>query len=206
VSRRSGPPDDRRARRRQKPEEEEARDPTPDALRGSPSRSLMRWLDRAVLALGFLLSWGFAAIALMMVWEVGARYGFNRPTIWAHEIAGLLAGAAFIAGGAYCMVEGSHMRVSLLLDRMPPRLRWAAEALSLVVGTVFLLGLTVSMWGIAQRSFFRFDAAGTWRPERSGTSWNTPAPAILKLMLLIGAALFLLVVLRRAVALVRGRD
>lgn len=166
----------------------------------------MRWFDRLILALGGLLSWGFAVIALVMVCEVVLRYGFNRPTIWAHEIAGLLAAAAFIIGGAVCMVEGTHMRVTLLVDRWRPGWRRLAEALGLAVGVVFLTGLSVAMWSIVQRSLFRFTPDGVWMPERSGTSWNTPAPGILKLMLFIGAVLFLLAVLRRGIALMRGRD
>jgi C4-dicarboxylate transporter DctQ subunit len=166
---------------------------------------MLRLFDRVILSLGAALSWGFMAIALMMVYEVVMRYGFGRPTIWAHEIAGLLAGAAFIIGGAVCMVEGSHIRVTLLIDKLPPRLRLLFEKLGLLVGVVFLSGLTIAMWAIVQRSLWRFNALGEWMPERSGTSWNTPAPAFLKTLLLIGAALFLLAVIRRGIDLLRGR-
>lgn len=167
---------------------------------------MLRLFDRLMLILGSALSWGFLAIALMMLYEVVARYGLGRPTIWAHEIAGLLAGAAFIIGGVVCMVEGSHIRVTLLTERLPPLPRRLLEGLGLIAGMIFLTGLTVAMWAIVQRSLLRFNAAGVWIPERSGTSWNTPAPAFLKTMLLIGAALFLLAVIRRGIDLMRGRD
>ncbi len=167
---------------------------------------MLRLFDRLILALGAALSWGFLAIALMMVYEIVMRYGFGRPTIWAHEIAGLLAGAAFIIGGAVCMVEGSHIRVTLLIDKLPPLPRRLFEGLGLLVGVIFLTGLAVAMWSITQNSLLRFNAAGMWTPERSGTSWNTPAPAFLKGMLLIGAVLFLLAVIRRGIDLMRGRD
>jgi TRAP-type C4-dicarboxylate transport system permease small subunit len=167
---------------------------------------MLRLFDRLMLVLGSALSWGFLAIALMMLFEVVARYGFGRPTIWAHEIAGLLAAAAFVIGGAVCMVEGSHIRVTLLTERLPPLPRRLLEGVGLVAGVIFLAGLTLAMWAIVQRSLLRFSAAGVWMPERSGTSWNSPAPAFLKAMLLVGAVLFLLAVVRRGADLLRGRD
>ena len=165
----------------------------------------MNPMDRLALLLGRLSAWAFPVIALMMGYEVVARYAFRAPTFWAHEIAGLIGAVTFVLGGAYCMAEGSHMRVTLLIDRWSGLRRRAAELLALVCGAVFLLGLTVAMWGIVARNALRFDAAGNWMPERSGSSWNTPAPAILKMALLFGAALFLLVVLGRLVRLIRDR-
>lgn len=157
----------------------------------------MNWLDRFVIGVGRLLSWGFLVIALMMAYEIVVRYGFNAPTIWAHEIAGFIAAVAFIFGGAYCMAERSHMRIGLLADKAPPAVRRVLDLLSLLAGVVFLGGLAVAMWSISDRALLRFTADGLWMPERSGTSWNTPLPSFAKLALLLGAALFLLVVLRQ---------
>lgn len=165
---------------------------------------MRRWVDRVALGVGAAAGWAFPVIALLMGWEVIARYVFGAPTFWAHEIAGLIAGVAFIFGGAYCMADRSHMRVTLLIDRMRPRPRWAVELLSLICGTIFLVGLVVAMWGIVDKSLLKFAVDGTWTPERSGSTWSTPAPAYLKTALLIGAALFLAVVLRRAIGLLRG--
>lgn len=163
----------------------------------------MRAVDRASAIIGKGLAWAFPVIALMMGYEVIARYVFDAPTFWAHEIAGLLAAIAFIFGGAMCMAEDSHMRVTLLRERMGRRMSRASDALSLACGVLFLSGLTVAMWGIVERNAWRFGADGAWNPERSGSSWNTPAPALLKIALLLGAALFLLVVLVRCYRLFR---
>lgn len=102
------------------------------------------------------------------------------------------------------MAERSHMRVTLLIDRMRPARRKAAEALSLLCGAIFLIGLTVAMWGIVDRSLLKFGPDGAWTPEMSGNSWPTPAPAFLKGALLAGAALFLAVLLKQAIALFRA--
>ena len=162
----------------------------------------MTWIIRR---LAELASYGFAVIVLMMVYEVVARYGFGAPTFWAHEIAGLLGAVAFIMGGAYCMIDGSHMRVTALSERMPPFVRRLADILALGCGALYLAALAYSGWMISQRSLFRFMPDGTWFPERSGSSWNTPLPAFIKFALFVGAVLFLAVVLKQLVQRLRGR-
>ncbi|WP_299652049.1 TRAP transporter small permease subunit [uncultured Tateyamaria sp.] len=163
----------------------------------------MNWLIRK---LSETASYGLGVIVVMMVFEVVARYGFGAPTFWAHEIAGLLGAVAFLLGGAYCMTGGSHMRVTALSDRFPPALKRVSEGLALCCGAIYLGALAYSGWLISQRSLFRYMPDGTWFPERSGSSWNTPLPAFIKFALFIGAVLFLAVVLRQLVTLVRTGD
>ncbi|MEM8850322.1 MAG: TRAP transporter small permease subunit [Pseudomonadota bacterium] len=163
-------------------------------------------MDRIILALGRLASWGFAIIILMMVYEVVARYGFGAPTIWAHEIAGLLGAIAFLLAGAYCMVEDGHMRITAFVDGMRAGTQRLFRIVGYVCGAIYLGGLAFSAFQIANRAAFRFMDDGTWFPERSGTSWNTPLPAYVKVALFVGAALFLLVVLRALYRALRGQD
>lgn len=140
----------------------------------------------------------------MMVYEVVARYGFGAPTFWAHEIAGLLGATAFLFGGAYCMIDGSHMRVTVLIERMSPRFRHLAEILALCCGMIYLSALAYAGWFIAQRSLFRFMPDGLWFPERSGSSWNTPLPAFTKFALFVAAVLFLIVVVKQLISRISG--
>ena len=163
-------------------------------------------MTRLIRILGEIASYGFAVIVLMMVFEVIARYGFGAPTFWAHEIAGLLGATAFLIGGAFCMAEDSHMRVTVLIERLPRAWQRAADILGLLCGAVYLGALSYSGWLIAQRSLFRFMPDGSWFPERSGSSWNTPLPGFIKFALFVSAALFLAVVLQRLVAHLRRAD
>ncbi|QPH53692.1 TRAP transporter small permease subunit [Pontivivens ytuae] len=156
----------------------------------------MRFLDTFALWLGRITAWFFGAIILVMVFEVVARYGFGAPTAWAHEISVLLAGAAFIFGGAFCMAEGTHMRISFLVEKHP-RLERLSHWLSLVAGAIYLSGLAYASWRMAERAIWRFALDGSWIPERTGSTFNSPLPSYLKAMLFLGALLFLLVLLRR---------
>ncbi|MEQ9259029.1 MAG: TRAP transporter small permease subunit [Roseovarius sp.] len=157
----------------------------------------MTFLDRFALALGRFAAWAFAAIVLLMVYEVVARYGFNSPTIWAHEASVALAAFAFVFGGAFCMAERSHMRIGFLTDSRP-RLARLSRWLSIGAGTVYLGGLAYAAYRQADRAIFRFALDGSWNPERSGSTLNAPLPAYLKGLLFVGAVLFLAVLLRQA--------
>ncbi len=157
----------------------------------------MSFIERFALALGRLAAWAFAGIVLLMVYEVVARYGFNRPTIWAHEASVALASFAFIVGGAYCMAEGTHMRIGFLTDGRP-RLARLSRWLTVGAGAVYLTGLAYGAFRQADRALFRFALDGSWTPERSGSTLNSALPAFLKGLLFLGAVLFLLVLLRQA--------
>lgn len=159
----------------------------------------MRWIDRFALWLGHLSAWAFGAIILLMVYEVVARYGFQSPTIWAHEISVALAAFAFVAGGAFCMAEGSHMRIGFLVDKTRP-LRTLSHWLAIVAGSIYLSGLAYGAYRQAERAIFRVSFDGSWNPERSGSTFNSPLPAYLKGLLFIGAVLFLTVLVRRILA------
>lgn len=157
------------------------------------------FLDRIALWCGRASMWCFAVIVLIMVYEVVARYAFNAPTIWAHESAVLLASFAFVFGGAFCMAEGTHMRITLLVDKRPIFARFS-DLLSLLVGTIYLAGLTFAAWKMVERAVWRFSLSGEWDPERSGSTLNSPLPSYLKILLLFGGALFLLVVVRQLIS------
>lgn len=152
----------------------------------------MAILDRLALALGRAASWCFAAVAVVMVWEVVARYAFHAPTTWSQEVSIGLAAVGFVLGGAFCMAEGTHMRIDLLVAGRP-RFAAASHWLGAVAGTVYLGGLAIAAWRMADRALWRFAADGSWDPERSGSTLNSPLPGILKATLLVGSVLFLVV-------------
>ena len=162
------------------------------------------FLDRLALWLGRISAWCFAAIVLIMVYEVAARYAFNAPTTWAHETSILLASFGFIFGGAFCMAEGTHMRITLLVEKRPG-LAKASELLSLIAGTVYMGGLAYAAWRMAERAIWRFSLSGGWDPERSGSTLNSPLPSYLKAMLFLGSALFLSIVVWRLFRTLTGR-
>ncbi len=62
-----------------------------------------------------------------------ARYVFNQPLSAVYEVTGeyLLVAAVFLSAG-YTYREGGHIRVTLLVDHLPPRAKVAANYFSQV--------------------------------------------------------------------------
>lgn len=68
---------------------------------------------------GKLVSYLIWIGALILAFEVVARYAFNSPTIWAHGYTQRVFGAYFILIGAFTLIRGYHVRVDLLMSKSP---------------------------------------------------------------------------------------
>ncbi|WP_054032240.1 TRAP transporter small permease subunit [Desulfatitalea tepidiphila] len=61
--------------------------------------------------------------AIMLSWEVVARYWFNAPTVWAHGYSQRIFGTYFIMVGAFTLLRGGHVRVDLITSQFSFRVR-----------------------------------------------------------------------------------
>ncbi|MCC7272970.1 MAG: TRAP transporter small permease subunit [Alphaproteobacteria bacterium] len=110
-----------------------------------------------------------AAILVLIVaicWEVVARYVFNAPTIWAHEIGYMLTGAGFLLGMSWTLRSDGHIRVDLLATLIGRR----GQALIDLLGYALFI-LPVTLWLSWTLGAIAVEA---WRRgEHSGQSaWN----------------------------------
>ena len=126
----------------------------------------------------------FVAITCVIAYEVIARYLFDAPTIWAHEVSVLLAATAFVIGGPVVHAERRHIVISIAYERFPPRLRRYAAVLNALLSVVFLAILSFAAWQQAVESIALF--------ETSGTALNWPIPMLLKTFLAGGASIMAL--------------
>ncbi|MBN1856325.1 MAG: TRAP transporter small permease subunit [Dehalococcoidia bacterium] len=55
------------------------------------------------------------------LYEVIARFMFNKPTVWAHETTSLIFGAYVVLLGAYTLLVKQHVRVDILWARLSER-------------------------------------------------------------------------------------
>jgi TRAP-type C4-dicarboxylate transport system permease small subunit len=152
---------------------------------------------------GRLAAWLFLLAAGVTVYEVAARYLFGAPTTWAHETTTTLCAVGFALGGAFAFARNEHIRITVLVDRLP-RARRLLEVFALVLGAIYLAGLGYAAWGQASEAVWRFDATG-WAPELTPGPPNWPLPTIARVGLAAGTLLFLACVLQRLVATLRGR-
>lgn len=140
-------------------------------------------LGRLINASGFLFAAGIVLAAAILLLEVFLRYLFNSPTIWAHEATVFLCGLAFVFGGLYCTSRNTHIRVVLLYDILPPRLRKAADVLISLACAIASGFFAYASWHMVQRAVLA--PSGGIRLETTGSAWSPPTPALIKVFILV---------------------
>lgn len=163
------------------------------------------FFSRISRIVGSLVSWLFLAAVAITAYEVTMRYVFGAPSSWSNPTVSTLCAIGFAIGGAYTMMQGQHIRISVFADARAPRVRKLLLLLGLAVGAFYLAGLGYGLWIQAEESVWRFGPDG-WRPELTPGPPNWALPALGKSVLLVATLLFLAVVLERFLALLRGRD
>ena len=103
-------------------------------------RQGLRWLTAALIAVEIVvLSAG-----------VLARYVFHEPLIWSDEVAGILFLWLGMLGAAAALGDGSHLRMTTIIDRLSPARRPYADAFALSVCAAFLVLLLMPAWKYLQ--------------------------------------------------------
>jgi TRAP-type C4-dicarboxylate transport system permease small subunit len=147
-----------------------------------------RNLDGRVQAISFgVACLGVAcliALTLIVTYEVGARYMWNRPTMFADEIASYLMVGIVFLGIPYTLSQGAHIRIDIFTELLSKRLTLAFEIVCDAVSVAFAGILVAGAW----YKFENFWSRGTV----SDTILYTPMylPAI---PLVVGAITFALV-------------
>ena len=140
-------------------------------------------LGRAVDALGLVFALCFVASTAIILWEIVARYVFDSPTQWVHETTTFLCGISFIFGGLYALSHDKHIRVVLIYDAVKGRTRQALDVVLSSIGLVTMIFFAFAAWDNAQKAVFT--PGGAVRLQTSGSAWNPPYPALVKVFLLV---------------------
>ena len=86
----------------------------------------------------------FAATIVVVTAQVVWRYAFNNSLVWTEELSRYLFVWMTFVGAALAVKESSHIRVSLLVDCLPARVRrWLAIG-CLLLTAAFLAFLIIS--------------------------------------------------------------
>jgi len=96
-------------------------------------------LDRVSSACAALAAWLLFAVGGMILWEVGARYLFNAPTIWAEELSRFFQLWAVYLATAALLRDDTHIRITLVTDRFGDQTRRWLDVLSLSIIAAFCL-------------------------------------------------------------------
>lgn len=102
-------------------------------------------MKRFLSAMDTVTDWGGKGVAFLVLaiigvvaYEVIARYVFNSPTVWAHEMTWLLHGNYAALAGAYVLLERQHVRMDVLWSRLSLRGQAIADLATSGLGFIFV--------------------------------------------------------------------
>lgn len=140
-------------------------------------------VDRSVEAISKVLSYGFALSIVVTIYDVVLDVVFSSPTVWVYDVVTTAIAVAFLIGGSYALMRREHIRITALYQRFSTRTRLRMDIVTSLLAIVYL----------AAFAWFSFDMAWLsiedW--EVSGSAWAQPTPIVVKVAMLLGAALMI---------------
>jgi TRAP-type C4-dicarboxylate transport system permease small subunit len=134
---------------------------------GNPrSPLLLRYIDRLSELAGYMSAVLILASMLIVCYGVFLRYVLGASTVWQLELSTYFLMFAAFVGGAYGLKHGDHVNLSLIVDRLPEKVRLYVRLVASVLGFVFVAIVAV----IAYDLWWETTEAG----RTSGTAWNVP--------------------------------
>jgi TRAP-type mannitol/chloroaromatic compound transport system permease small subunit len=86
-------------------------------------KKFLKVIDRMNELIGKAISFLILVLIGVIVYEIVARYLFNAPTIWAHEVSQMVYGAYVILLGGFLQQRNGHVNVEIMYQRFTPRTR-----------------------------------------------------------------------------------
>ncbi len=103
-----------------------------------------RWARRASDALAAVGYVTVLAMMLIVTLDVAGRYLLNRPIIGSYEVVEYLMAVSVFVAYATGQIDGSHIRIDILVGKLSPRGRAVADTIAFFL---MLLVLLAFVWG-----------------------------------------------------------
>ena len=140
---------------------------------------------------GKMFSWLILGMLAAMGYEITARYIFNSPTIWAHELTTMLYGSFTLLCGAYAYLNDGHVRMDAVYRLFSKRKKATADFFTglLVLG---FLGMFLYITGEHAASSWAHAEYSTWSPWQPPLGPFKTALAVAVLLLLLQQIVWLI--------------
>jgi TRAP-type C4-dicarboxylate transport system permease small subunit len=140
-------------------------------------------VQTVVALIGRSISILMPLIALVIAFEVFARYLFNAPTIWAYDLSLFLSGYLAALGGAYAQQKNAHINVDILYLAVSANVKRVFHILSGSLGIFFMVVIIIA-------SYDKFNEAVQFNYRRM-SEW-APVMHHFWMMLIVAASLLIL--------------
>lgn len=103
-------------------------------------------IEKVADFLGYVSGWLVPAMMLLVAVEVFMRYVLHNPAMVADEFSAyMLVGLSYL-GLAYTWRQGGHVRITLLVSRLPVMVASWIRLFVLIMIFVFMIGITHAGW------------------------------------------------------------
>ncbi|WP_235965097.1 TRAP transporter large permease [Caenimonas soli] len=110
---------------------------TPSAGEGGSAASTPWWMRPLEATAAALI----ASITVLLLLGVVSRYVFGRAIVWVDEVVSMQFIWAAMIGATIAVYRNEHLRLSVVVDRLPERLREFVHAFALVAMAAVLVAL-----------------------------------------------------------------
>ncbi len=163
----------------------------PSSSREVVMKKFVRAVDAFNDFFGKYISLLIVPLVIVVVYEVIARKIFRSPTVWAFEMTVYLYGAHFLLGSAYTLLYDRHVRIDIISQSFPRKVRlWLSIITFLVIFVPFVGTLSYAAvlyaahaWAIWEYSW------SAWKPPLY--IYKTVMPVGLILLFIQGLANFI---------------
>ncbi|MGD9174155.1 MAG: TRAP transporter small permease [Desulfobacterales bacterium] len=127
-------------------------------------KTFFGWIDVIAEKAGKITSYLVFVIMVITTVDVVARYAFNKPLLWGWLLNRQLFGVFILFAGVYTLFKGEHIRIEILCDHFPQKLKTIASWIALVAFVAFM-GVLVwqSAWMGWNSFMMKEKAAGAFR-------------------------------------------
>ena len=126
-------------------------------------RGIVKVIEKVTDVLsGYLQAGIIFFLMVMLLAEVLTRYILRSPLSVADEMGGYLLVAITFMGLAYTWKEKGHVRVSLLIRRLPDKFGRQLRFITLILATVFTLPLIKACYDLISDSLLFESRSGSW--------------------------------------------
>jgi TRAP-type mannitol/chloroaromatic compound transport system permease small subunit len=130
-------------------------------------QGMLRGIDQLSVWVAKAITLAVFAMVVTIAYDVILRYVFRAPTVWQYDTSYMLGGSVIILGSAYVHLQRRHVRVDLIYNRFPPRVRLILDVVfTLLFFFPLLTGLIIVSAADAIHAYQvkEFSEVGFWRP------------------------------------------
>ncbi|MEI8191065.1 MAG: TRAP transporter small permease [candidate division NC10 bacterium] len=102
-------------------------------------KQLASAIDRIANFVGYLSAWLVPLMMMLVVVDVFMRYVMQQPLMIADEFSAYMLVALSFLGFAYTWRQGGHVRVEVVVNYLPPRLKSWVRLIGLILTFIFMI-------------------------------------------------------------------